>query len=85
MLHAAARGIQLNAVSTELDGDIDVQGLLDLDQSASVGYEEIRIRIKVDADAPDEVIDELLQFTKDHSPVCNTICRPVPIKLERIS
>ena len=82
-LHAAARGIQLREVRTELEGDIDVQGLLDLDPSATVGYEGIRIKMHVEADAPDAVIDELIEFTKAHSPVCNTICRPVPVKLER--
>jgi uncharacterized OsmC-like protein len=83
VLHAAARGIQLNEVSTELEGDIDVQGLLDLDPASPVGYKEIRIKMSVDADAPDEVIDELLAFTQAHSPVCSTVCRPVPVKLER--
>jgi uncharacterized OsmC-like protein len=83
VLHAAARGIRLRKVSTELEGDIDVQGLLDLDATAAVGYEEIRIKMHVEADAPDEEIEELIEFTKAHSPVCNTICRPVPVKLER--
>lgn len=36
------------------------------------------------ADRSDESIDELLQFSRMHSPVCNTVCRPVPITLERI-
>jgi len=85
VLHASARGIKLRKVATELEGDIDVQGLLDLDPSAAVGYEEIRIKMDVEADAPDEEIDELIEFTKAHSPVCNTVCRPVPVKLERKS
>jgi uncharacterized OsmC-like protein len=85
VLHATARGIRLREVSTELEGDIDVQGLLDLDPSAAVGYEEIRIKMHVEADASDAEIEELIEFTKAHSPVCNTVCRPVPVKLERKS
>jgi len=85
VLHAAARGIRLRKVSTELEGDIDVQGLLDLDPSAAVGYEEIRIKMTVEADAPDEEIEELIEYAKAHSPVCNTVCRPVPVKIERAS
>ncbi len=53
VLHAAARGIQLREVSTELEGDIDVQGLLDLDPSAAVGFAEIRIKMQVVSDAAD--------------------------------
>ena len=85
VLHATARGIPLRKVSTELEGDIDLQGLLALDPTATVGYEEIRIKMHVDADASDEEIADLLAFTEQHSPVCNTVCRPVPVKVERAS
>jgi hypothetical protein len=33
--------------------------------------------------ASDEQLDDLLQFAKAHSPVCNTICRPVPVVVQR--
>ncbi|TFG96508.1 MAG: OsmC family peroxiredoxin [Myxococcales bacterium] len=84
VLHAAARGIEIRALSTELEGTIDVQGLLDLDASVPVGYEQIRIRMHIEADCSDEELDELLAFAKDHSPVCNTVCRPVPVLVERV-
>jgi uncharacterized OsmC-like protein len=83
VLHAAARGIEIRALSTELDGTIDLQGLLDLDRSVPVGYEQIRIRMYIEADCSDEELDELLAFAKGHSPVCNTVCRPVPVVIER--
>jgi len=84
VLHAAARGIQIKSLSTELDGNIDVQGLLDLDDSVPVGYEQIRIRMHIEADCSDEELDDLLAFARNHSPVCNTVCRPVPVVLERV-
>jgi uncharacterized OsmC-like protein len=83
VLHAAARGIRIRALSTELDGTIDVQGLLDLNPTVPVGYEQIRIRMDIDADCSDEELDALIAFAKGHSPVCNTICRPVPVVVER--
>ena len=84
VLHAAARGIEIERLSTQLVGSIDVQGLLALDDSVEVGYESIRIEMEIEADCSEEEIDELLSFAKDHSPVCNTVCRPVPVTLERI-
>lgn len=84
VLHAAARGIQIHRLSTELVGNIDLQGLLALDDSATVGYESIRIAMEIEADCSDEELDELLSFAKDHSPVCNTVCRPVPVTVERV-
>ncbi|MCX4186550.1 OsmC family protein [Methylophaga sp. OBS4] len=83
VLHAAARGIHIRALSTELSGNIDVQGLLDLDPDVPVGYEQILIKMHIEADCSDEELEDLLAFTKAHSPVCNTVCRPVPVVLER--
>lgn len=85
VLHAAARGITIESLSTELEGEIDLQGLLALDDSVPVGYREIRIKMTIKADCSDAELDELLAFAKGHSPVCNTVCRPVPVVIERVS
>ncbi len=84
VLHATARGITIDELSTELEGDMDLRGLLGLDESVSPGYEQIRIRMNVKADCSDQQLDELLDYTQQHSPVCNTVCRPVPVKVERV-
>lgn len=84
VLHATARGIQIHKLSTELVGNIDVKGLLALDDSAPVGYESISIKMDIEADCSDEEIDDLLSFAEQHSPVCNTVCKPVPVTLERV-
>ena len=85
VLHAAARGIRINSLSTELVGDIDLQGLLGLNESVSPGYREIRIKMDIKADCSDEELDDLLGFAQNHSPVCNTVCRPVPVVIERVA
>jgi uncharacterized OsmC-like protein len=84
ILHAMARGITIMKLSTELKGDIDLQGLLGLDDSVSPGYEKINIRMHVKADCSDAELDDLLAYAQQHSPVCNTVCRPVPVVIERV-
>lgn len=84
VLHAAARGIQIESLSTELTGKIDLQGFLDLDKMIPVGYENINIKMDIKADCSDEELNELLAFAKEHSPVCSTVCKPVPVTLERV-
>ena len=84
VLHAAARGIEITSLSTELIGDIDLQGLLGLDESVPPGYREIRIRMHIEANCSDDELADLLQFAQAHSPVCNTVCRPVPVVIERV-
>ncbi len=83
VLHAMARGIQIVEMSSELEGYLDVRGLLGLDETVSPGYEQIRIRMNIKADCSDEELDDLLAYTQQHSPVCNTVCRPVPVTIER--
>lgn len=84
VLHASARGITIKSLSTELEGDLDVHGLLGLDENVAPGYREIRIRMHVEADCSDEELDDLLKFAQNHSPVCNTVCRPVPVVIQRV-
>lgn len=85
VLHAMARGITIKELSTELKGNIDLQGLLGLDDSVPAGYEQIDIKMKVKADCSDEQLDALLAYAQQHSPVCNTVCRPVPVVIQRVS
>jgi uncharacterized OsmC-like protein len=84
VLHAMARGITIHELSTELEGDLDLQGLLGLDDSVPAGYEQIRIRMHVTADCSDHVLEDLLAYAQQHSPVCNTVCRPVPVVIKRV-
>jgi uncharacterized OsmC-like protein len=84
VLHAAARGIEIESLSTTLVGDIDLQGLLALGD-VPAGYRGIRIEMDIKAkNASDADLDDLLQFAQAHSPVCNTVCRPVPVVVERV-
>lgn len=84
VLHATARGIRIRSIATELRGTIDLQGLLALDDGVDAGYRGITIEMEIDADCSEDEIEALLETARAHSPVCNTICRPVPVTLERV-
>lgn len=84
VLHAAARGIAIESLTTRLVGDIDLQGLLALND-VPAGYREIRIEMEIkSSNASDEELDDLLRFAQLHSPVCSTVCRPVPVTVKRV-
>ena len=83
ILHASARGIRIEELSTELEGDMDLQGLLGLDESVPASYEQIGIKLNIKADCSDEELDDLLAYARDHSPVCSTVCRPIPVNISR--
>lgn len=85
VLHATARGIEIESLSTRLVGDIDLQGLLGL-ADVPAGYRQIRVEMDIVApNADDEAIDDLLRFAQNHSPVCDTVCRPVAVVVERVT
>jgi len=68
--HAAVRGIHIEELESELEGDIDLNGFLGLSEEVPRGYTDIRIRFKVKADVDDmERLKRLTAF----SPVFNTI------------
>ena len=48
-----------------MEGDIDLQGLLGLDESGPAGYEQIRIKMDIKADCSDEELEEQV---KTHLP-----------------
>lgn len=68
--HAAVRGIQINSLESELEGDIDLNGFLGLDEKVAKGYSEIRLTLHVDTPHPD--LDEIVELAK-FSPVFNTV------------
>jgi len=77
--HAAARGIQLQEVESSLEGDIDLQGFLDLDPSVRKGFQGIRVTFRIKADAPDAQLQEIARLGTDHSPVFDSLTRGVPV------
>lgn len=79
--HAASRGIQINRVESSFEGDIDLHGFLDLNPNIRTGYQEIRVRFKVDADVPDEQLQEVVQLGTGHSPVFDSLTQGVPVKV----
>lgn len=83
VLSAASRGISIESISTTLEGDMDLQGFLDLDANVTPGYENIKVKMDVNANCSDSELDELIEYARTHSPVSQTISRPVPITIER--
>ncbi len=80
--HAAAKGIVLKSVESRLEGDIDLRGFLGIDKNVRNGYQEIRVYFKIDADVPDEELEELVKLGPTYSPVYDSITKGVPVKVQ---
>ena len=78
--HAAARGIKIGSIESTLEGDIDLHGLLQLDDT-NPGYQGINISFKIESDASEDTLQELIELAKKSSPVANTVSRPTPVNV----
>ncbi len=77
--HAAARGVTVRAVESELEGDLDLRGFLGMSDTVRCGYKNIGVKMRVDADASQEILDELIELAQKHSPVFDIISNPVNV------
>lgn len=75
--HAAARGIRLEEVESEVEGDLDLRGFTGVSTDVRKGYERIRVTFHVKSDAPEETLRECALF----SPVFDSLTNGVPVDL----
>ena len=80
--HAAVRGIKLDEVESEYEGDIDLKGFLAISDKVRPGYQEIRVKFKVKTDA--ENVERLKALSR-LSPVFDVVSKGsrVNVKIER--
>ena len=85
-MNAAVRGIRIDDISIELEGDIDLPGFLGLEPPESLhmdklpGYKNIMAKVHIKADADNETLQKLHQHVISTSPVGVTLARPVNIE-----
>jgi uncharacterized OsmC-like protein len=77
--HAAARGVHIEAVESSFEGDIDVHGFLDLDNTVRKGFQGIRVNFKIKADVPDAQLQMIAQLGPRYSPVFESVTNGVPV------
>ena len=85
--NAAARGIGIDSLELDLEGDLDLQGFLGLSKSVRPGYEGIRVVCRVGSKASDQEIQTLWEVAQNLSPVLDIVRNPVPVslKIQKIS
>jgi uncharacterized OsmC-like protein len=79
--YASAKGIKIKGVESRYEGDIDLRGFLGISEDVPVGYQNIRVYFKIDADISDEQKEELVRTAQKYSPVFNTITKSAPVSV----
>ncbi len=79
---AAARGIELTEVTSTVEGDIDLNGVLGLDPQVRNGFEQIRVRFDVKGNASPEKLRQLVEQSRARSAVFDVFTNSVPVAIE---
>lgn len=78
--NAAAKGIEIEHMEYEVEGDLDVRAFLGLDGSRP-GFSAIRVTGRVaSANGTPEQLEELCRYVQDTSPVRDCLANPVPVE-----
>ena len=79
--NAVARGITVRSLEVELEADINITSVWGTGDTSPkpVGFDAVRAKVHLDADAPKEELDALIAHAAVWSPVANTFTKPVAL------
>ena len=82
--NAVARGITIRSLELDLEADINITAVWGTGDTSPkpVGFEAVRVKVHLDADAPKEELDALIAHAKVWSPVANTFTKPVALTVD---
>jgi uncharacterized OsmC-like protein len=79
---AAARGVTLSEVESNVEGDIDLRGILGLSNDVRNGYQGIRVAFRIKGDAPEEKLREIVEQSRARSAVFDVLTNGTRIEVD---
>jgi uncharacterized OsmC-like protein len=79
---AQNRGIQLRSVEANLEGAMDIRGILGMDSDVRNGYDDIKVTFNIDADASPQEIEAVVAQSQKRSAVYDVLTNPTNVAVE---
>jgi len=79
---AQMRNIQLNSVSATVEAGMDIQGILGIDPEVRNGFDGVKVRYQIDADATEDEIKAIVAQSQKRSAVFDIITNPTHVTVE---
>lgn len=79
---ASARQIKLHSVECQIEGDIDLQGLLGLSDKVRNGFNAIRATFRIDGDAPAEALRKIVEQSMARSAVLDMLRNGTSVEVD---
>lgn len=83
--NAAARGITIQSLRLDAEGELDLHAFLGLSETVRPGFERITFTATVKADASRAQLEELCEYVQRTSPVLDIIRNPVPVSISLVT
>ena len=83
---AAARKVDLTKVTSTVEGDIDLLGILGLSGgSVRNGYQQIKVTFHIEGDADDATLRGLVEQSRNRSAVYDALSNPTPVVIDVVT
>ena len=79
---AQNREIQLRSVKAILEAGMDIQGILGVDPDVRNGFDGIKVKYEIDADASAEDIEAIVAQSQKRSAVFDIVTNPTNVTVE---
>ena len=81
---SAVKGIALDSLSIETEGELDLRGFLGLDDSVKPGYDELRLTVRIKGNGTPQQFQEIHETVMATSPNYWNVANPIRLKPELI-
>ena len=78
---AAARGVKLTEVESNIEGDINLLGIFGMSKDVRNGYQGLRASFSIKGDAPPEKLQEIVEQSRARSAVFDVLTNGVPVSM----
>lgn len=84
VIAASMKGIKLEKVEMETEGELDLRGFLGIDKAIKPGYDEIRYKVRIKGDGTREQFEDVHETVMATSPNYWNISNPIKVHSELI-
>lgn len=81
---ATLKGVRLDKLEIEIEGDIDLRAFLLIDQSVTPGYEALQYTVRVAGDASEAEFAEIHRLVMASSPNFYNATHPIPMQMSLV-
>lgn len=75
---ATTRGVEIDSLEIDVEGVMDLNGFFGL-RPVAPGLSDVKLGFRVRSDADDATLREILAAAREHSPICDSVTRPVGV------